>query len=128
MIIGILESGERTNSQNKPQGGRVMKRKVSYGIVAALVLMYGGVSYAATCGSCGNEAKCKDPQAVQQFRDKTSQLRKSLNEKEIELHEEYGINNIDTHRTTDLENQIRDLKNEIRTTGETLGFAPCCIS
>ncbi|GLI39423.1 hypothetical protein KI811_11435 [Geobacter hydrogenophilus] len=105
-----------------------MKRKVSYGIVAALVLMYGGVSYAATCGSCGNEAKCKDPQAVQQFRDKTSQLRKSLNEKEIELHEEYGMDSIDTNRTAVLETEIRDMKKEIRSTGENLGFAPCCIS
>lgn len=105
-----------------------MKRKISYGIVAALVLMYGGVSYAASCGSCGDDAKCKDPQAVQQFKSKTAHLRKSLNEKEIELSVEYGMNSIDTNRTTALENQIGDLKKEIRTAGEKLGFAPCCIS
>lgn len=105
-----------------------MKRKFTFGIVTALGLMLGGVSYAATCGSCGDDAKCKDPQAVQQFRKSTAPLRKSLNEKEIELRAEYGMNSIDTNRTADLERQIGELKNEIHSAGEKMGFLPCCIS
>ena len=105
-----------------------MKRTFTYGIVAALGLMLGGVSYAATCGSCGDDAKCKDPQAVQQFRESTAPVRNSLNEKEIALRAEYGMNSIDTNRTADLEKQIGELKKEIRSAGEKMGFAPCCIS
>ncbi len=105
-----------------------MKRKIVLSVLTALGLMVGGVSYAAACGSCGDNAKCKDPRAVQQFRDKTAQLRKSLIEKEVELRFEYGMNSIDTNRTTDLENQIDDLKAKISAAGQKLGFDSCCIS
>jgi|GEM_PF-5787185 len=105
-----------------------MKRKIALSVLTALGLMVGGVSYAAACGSCGDDAKCKDPQAVQQFRNQTVQLRDQLKNREIELRAEYGMNSIDTNRTTDLENQIGDLKKEIRSAGEKLGVAPCCIS
>ncbi|KIE43948.1 hypothetical protein [Geobacter anodireducens] len=105
-----------------------MKRTFTYGIVAALGIMVGGVAYAATCTSCGDDAKCKNPQAVQQFKENTAPLRKSLNEKEIALRAEYGMNSIDSNRTTDLENQIGELKEKIRSAGEQMGFAPCCLS
>lgn len=104
------------------------KGNMVLGVVTALGLMIGGVANASACGSCDNGAKCKDPQAVRQFKSETAKLRTVLNEKELELRAVYGMDGIDTNKAAELEAGIAELKGNIRAAGDKLGFASCCIS
>ncbi|KAF0217105.1 MAG: hypothetical protein FD174_3406 [Geobacteraceae bacterium] len=105
-----------------------MKKRAIISIALVLGMFAAGSAYAAGCNACGDGGKCKDPQAVQQFRNETSSLASELKAKNLELRKENGMEGIDINRTSALESEIRELKTRIRVVAEKLGMPACCIS
>lgn len=105
-----------------------MKVRAILSMVVALGLFAGSSAYAVACGTCGDGGKCKDPQAVLQFKKDTAVLAGELKVKELELRKEYGMDGIDTNRTSALESEIKEIRAGIRGVAEKLGFKDCCVA
>ncbi|MBI1919514.1 MAG: hypothetical protein HYS23_00385 [Geobacter sp.] len=103
-----------------------MKKRVVVGIALALGVLAAGVSNAAACGACGENGKCSDPQAVQQFRNEAAALLGELKVRDIELRYEYAKEGIDSNRISELEGEIKELKGRIIAVADKLGIPPCC--
>ena len=103
-----------------------MKKQAIVGAVVALGLFAGSTAFAATCGSCGDNVKCKDTQAVQQFKNETAGLFADLKAKNIELRNEYGFEGINMNRVNELEGQIKELKAKIHAVADKLEIPVCC--
>lgn len=103
-----------------------MKKRSIIGITLVLGMLVAGSAYAVGCGICGEGGKCKDPQAVQQFKNETAGLAAELKSKDLELRNIYGMDGIDTNRTGDLESEIKGLKARIRAVADRLEIPACC--
>jgi hypothetical protein len=103
-----------------------MKKRAIIGMMVALGLFVGSSAYAAGCGGCGDNGKCKDPQAVQQFKGETASLAAELKAKDLELRNEYAMAGIDITRTGELESEIKELKARIQAVAEKHGMPACC--
>jgi hypothetical protein len=75
-----------------------MKKRAMVSMVVALGLLVGSSAYAAACGSCGDSAKCKDSQTVQQFKSETGALANELQAKDMELRNEFALEGINPNR------------------------------
>jgi hypothetical protein len=105
-----------------------MKRKMIVGIALAMGMLSVGAISASAAGSCCNDGKCADKQAVQQFTQETAALSGALKTKDIELREQYSYDGIDIHKVNDLEVELMELKGKIRIAAEKYGITTCCLS
>lgn len=103
-----------------------MKRKTVVGIALMLGMLVTGSAHAAGCATCGEGGKCKDPQAVQQFRNETAALATELKAKDGELRSVYATDSIDTNRVEALEAEIKEIKTKIHAVSDRLSIPPCC--
>ena len=103
-----------------------MKRKTVVGIALMLGMLVTGSAHAAGCAMCGEVGKCKDPLAVQQFRNETAPLSTELKAKDGELRSLYATDSIDTNRAEALEAEIKEIKAKIHAVSDRLSIPPCC--
>ena len=105
-----------------------MKKRSIVGVALVLGMLVAGSAYAAGCGTCGEGGKCKDPQAVQQFRSETAALADELKAKDIELRNVYAMEAVDINRAGVLESELKELKARIHAVADKLGIPACCTA
>jgi peptidoglycan hydrolase CwlO-like protein len=99
-----------------------MKKQIIIGIAMAMGVLSVSALSASAADSCG---KCADAQAVQQFTQETASLTSLLKAKDIELREQFAYDSIDTRKVSALEEEIKELKNEIDAAAKKYGIPAC---
>lgn len=102
-----------------------MKKNMIVGIAMAMGILTVGAMSASAADSCG---KCADKQAVQQFTQETAALTSALKTKDIELREQYSYDGIDTRKVSDLEEELKELKDKINAAAQKYGIPACSRS
>lgn len=105
-----------------------MKKIMIVGIALAMGMLSVGAIPASAAGSCCNDGKSTDKQAVQQFTQDTAGLTGTLKAKNIELRELNGYDGIDLRKVNELEAEINELKGKIKVVAEKYGIPTCCLS
>jgi peptidoglycan hydrolase CwlO-like protein len=105
-----------------------MKKKMIVGIAMAMGMLSVGAISASASGSCCNDGKCADKQAIQQFTQETAVLSSALKAKDIELREQNSYDGIDMNTVNDLEAELKELKGKIKVAAEKYGIPNCCLS
>ncbi len=103
-----------------------MKKNMIVAIALAMGMLSVGAISASAAGSCCNDGKCADKQAVQQFTQETAALSSALKAKDIELRGLYGYDNIDIRKVNELEAELKELKGKIKIVAEKYGIPACC--
>jgi len=104
-----------------------MKRKMIVAIALAMGMLSVGAISASAAGSCCNDGKCADKQAVQQFTKETAALSSALKAKDIELREQNGYDGIDINKVNRLEAELKELKGKLGVAAEKYGISTCCL-
>ncbi|OGT98445.1 MAG: hypothetical protein A2079_03865 [Geobacteraceae bacterium GWC2_48_7] len=101
-------------------------KKIIIGTAMAMgILSVGAISAFAADPSCG---KCADQRAVQQFQKETASLTATINAKDLKLREMNSYESIDPREAGALENDIRELKDNINATAIKYGIPACSRS
>ena len=102
-----------------------MKKNMIAGIAMAVGILTLGALSASAAEPCG---KCSDKQAVQQFTQDTAALTSVLKAKDIELREQYAYDSIDPRKVSELEEELKELKDKINATAQKYGIPACSNS
>lgn len=102
-----------------------MKKNMIIGIALAMGMLSVGAISASAGDSCG---KCADKQAVEQFTQETTPLKNALHAKDLELRELNGYDSYDTRKASDLEVEIKELKDRINASATKFGIPACSRS
>lgn len=102
-----------------------MKKNMIIGIALALGMVSVGALTASAADTCG---KCADSQAVQQFQQETGTLTSTLKAKDLELRELNGYDSYDTRKASQLEAEIKELKDQINASATKFKIPPCSRS
>ncbi len=102
-----------------------MKKKMIVGIALAMGILSAGAISASAADTCG---KCTDKQSLQQFTQETDVLSSTLKAKDLELRGLYGFDSFDTRKATELESEIKDLKDKINASATKYGIPACSRS
>ncbi|HEY5975143.1 MAG TPA: hypothetical protein VIU41_10400 [Geobacteraceae bacterium] len=103
-------------------------KKAIIGITVAVGMLSVGALSASAAGPCCATGRCSDKQTVQQFTQETSGLASALNVKKIELREQYGYDGLDQRKVNELEAEVKELTDKVKTAGEKHGLPACCLS
>ena len=105
-----------------------MKKQMIVGIaIAAAMLSFGALS-ASAADSDSSAASCADKQAYQQFVQETAGLADKLKKTDWELREQYSPDSIDNNKVRELEEDQKELKNEINAAAQKYSILTCCRS
>jgi len=102
-----------------------MKKNMIVGIALAMGILSVGALSASAADLCG---KCADQQAVQQFTHETFSLSSALKAKDIELREQYAYDSINTNRVSELEGELKELKDKINAAAQKYSIPACSRS
>ncbi len=105
-----------------------MKKNMIVGVALAIGILSVGAVSASASGSCCNDGKCGDKQAVQQFTQETTALSNALKAKDLELRDLYSYDSINIRKADSLEAELKELKAKIKVAAEKYGISSCCIS
>jgi hypothetical protein len=101
--------------------------KKTIGIAVAVGMLSVGALSASAAGSCCAAGTCSDKQTVHQFSRETAGLASALNAKKVELREQYGYDGLDQRKVNELEAEVKELKDKLKTAGEKHGLPACCL-
>lgn len=102
-----------------------MKKNMIIGMAMALGILSVGALSASAADTCG---KCADKQAVEQFSQETKDLTSTLKAKDLELRALNGYDSYDTRKASELEAEIKELKDKINASATKLGIPACSRS
>ena len=102
-----------------------MKKNMIVGIALAMGILSVGAISASAADTCD---KCADKQAVEQFTQETGALSSELKVKYLELRGLYGYDSFDTRKASDLEAEIKELKDKINASATRYGIPACSRS
>jgi len=105
-----------------------MKKTMIAGLALAMGLLTVGSGVASAAGSCCNDVKCHDTQAVQQFTRDTADLISALAGKDLELRQQFAYDSFDLDKIGRLEAEIKEMKGQIRHAAEKYNIPSCCLS
>lgn len=102
-----------------------MKKNTIIGMALALGILSVGAFTASAADTCG---KCADSQALQQYQQETGTLSTTLKAKDLELRELNGYDSYDTRKASELEAEIKELKDKINASATKYKIPPCSRS
>jgi len=99
-----------------------MKNRLVIAFMVAVSAAFGGVAYAGD--ALLNPCVPVNAETVKQFRQNTATLKDQLSAKELELRHEYGYDGLNMRRVDELEGEIREIKEKIRSVARKLNIEP----
>jgi peptidoglycan hydrolase CwlO-like protein len=102
-----------------------MKKNMIVGVALAMGILSVGAISASAADSCG---KCAEKQAVEQYSQETAPLVRTLKAKDLELRELNGYDSYDTRKASELEAEIKELKDKINASATKHGIPACSRS